>query len=105
MELLVLGPCALDSGPVGRCSSRGWIRHVEFDDIGRGVYELTASGHALVEQCRATVASASLPSILTYALHARVRGMDETTSERGRKRRKSRAPAGATGERLVIGEL
>jgi hypothetical protein len=62
MELLAPGPCALDSGPVGRCSSRGWIRHVGFDEIGRGVYELTASGHALVRERRVTVASANVQS-------------------------------------------
>jgi hypothetical protein len=44
MHLLASGRCALDSGPVGRCSSRGWIGYVKFDEIGRGVYELTASG-------------------------------------------------------------
>jgi hypothetical protein len=60
MKLLASGPCALDSGPVGRCSSRGWIRHVGFDEIGRGVYELTASGRALVKERRVTVASANV---------------------------------------------
>jgi hypothetical protein len=55
MHLLASGPCALDSGPVGRCSSRGWIRYVEFDEIGRGVYELTASGRAHIEENWVTV--------------------------------------------------
>jgi DNA-binding PadR family transcriptional regulator len=55
MHLLASGPCALDSGPVGRCSSRGWIRCVEFDEIGRGVYELTASGRAHIEENWVTV--------------------------------------------------
>ena len=50
MHLLALGPRALNSGPVGRCSSRGWIRYVEFDEIGRGVYELTALGRTHVEE-------------------------------------------------------
>jgi hypothetical protein len=62
MKLLASGPRALDSGPVGRCSSRGWIRYVGFDEIGRGVYELTASGHALVKERRVTVASANAQS-------------------------------------------
>ena len=57
MHLLALGPRALDFGPVGRCSSRGWIRYVEFDEIGRGVYELTALGRAHVEENSIPVAS------------------------------------------------
>jgi hypothetical protein len=57
MHLLASGSCALDSGPVGRCSSRGWIRYVEFDEIGRGVYELTALGRAHIEENWIPVAS------------------------------------------------
>ena len=52
MKRLASGPCALDSGPVGRCSSRGWIWHVEFDELGRGIYELTVSGRAQFEEHR-----------------------------------------------------
>lgn len=49
MKLLVSGSRALDSGPVGRCSSRGWIRYVELDDRNRGTYELTPLGRAQLE--------------------------------------------------------
>ncbi len=49
MKLLASGSCALDSGPVGRCSSRGWIRYVELDGRGRGIYELTPLGRAQLE--------------------------------------------------------
>jgi hypothetical protein len=49
MKLLVSGSRALDSGPVGRCSSRGWIRYVELDDRNRGTYELTLLGRAQLE--------------------------------------------------------
>ncbi len=52
MKLLANGPRALDCGPVGRCSNRGWIRFVEFDERGRGIYELTAAGQAWLEDHR-----------------------------------------------------
>ncbi len=50
MELLASGPCALDSGPVGRCSSRGWIRYIALDESKRGIYALTPSGHAQLDE-------------------------------------------------------
>jgi hypothetical protein len=50
MNLLAFGPCALDSGPVGRCSSHGWIRFVELDACSRGIYELTPLGRARLEE-------------------------------------------------------
>jgi hypothetical protein len=50
MKLLASGSCALSSGPVGRCSSRGWIRYVELDDHSRGIYELTPLGRAQLEE-------------------------------------------------------
>jgi hypothetical protein len=60
MNLLAFGPCALDSGPVGRCSSRGWIRFVELDACSLGIYELTPFGRArLEEQMGSARASAS----------------------------------------------
>jgi hypothetical protein len=49
MKLLVFGSRALDSRPVGRCSSRGWIRYVESDDRSRGTYELKPVGRAQPE--------------------------------------------------------
>jgi hypothetical protein len=52
MKRLASGPGALDSGPVGRCSSRGWLRHVGFDEFGRGIYELTPCGRAQLEEHR-----------------------------------------------------
>ena len=50
LRLLASGPLALASGPVGRCSSRGWIRYV-----GKGVdldaiYELTPLGRVKLEE-------------------------------------------------------
>ena len=50
MKLLASGPYALDAGPVGRCSSRGWIRYVELDERGHGIYELTPFGRAWLEE-------------------------------------------------------
>ena len=50
MNLLAFGPCALDSGPVGRCSSRGWIRFVKLDARSRGIFELTPLGRAQLEE-------------------------------------------------------
>ena len=50
MKLLASGPHALDSGPVGSCSSRGWIRYVELDEHSRGIYELTPLGRARLEE-------------------------------------------------------
>ena len=50
LELLALGPCALDFGPVGRCSSRGWIRYIALDESKRGIYALTPSGHAQLDE-------------------------------------------------------
>jgi len=50
MKLLASGRHALDAGPVGRCSSRGWIRYVELDERGRGIYELTPLGRAWLEE-------------------------------------------------------
>jgi hypothetical protein len=50
MKLLASGPCALDSGPVGRCSSRGWIRYVGLDESNRGLYELTPLGHTHLDK-------------------------------------------------------
>ena len=50
MKLLASGPCALDSGPVGRCSRQGWIRFVELDARNRGIYELTPLGRAQLEE-------------------------------------------------------
>ena len=50
MRLLASGPHALDSGPVGRCSSRGWIRYVESDAHNCGIYELTPLGRARLEE-------------------------------------------------------
>jgi hypothetical protein len=49
MRRLASGPCALDSGPVGRCSSRGWIRYIGMGESSDAVYELTASGRAKLE--------------------------------------------------------
>jgi len=59
MKLLASGPYALDSGPVGRCSSRGWIRYVESDEHNRGIYELTPLGRARLEEHLSGAASAS----------------------------------------------
>ena len=50
MELLDSGPCAVDSGPVGRCSNRGWNRYVRLDQSCRGVYELTPLGRTQLEK-------------------------------------------------------
>jgi hypothetical protein len=50
MKLLAYGSCALDSGPVGRCSSRGWIRFVGLDGSNRGLYELTPLGHVQLDE-------------------------------------------------------
>jgi hypothetical protein len=50
MKLLAYGPCALDSGPVGRCSSRGWIRYVGPGGSNRGLYELTPLGHVQLDE-------------------------------------------------------
>ena len=50
LELLNLGPCVLDSGPVGRCSNRGWIRYVALDKSMRGIYALTPAGYAQLEE-------------------------------------------------------
>jgi hypothetical protein len=50
MNLLASGPCPLGSGPVGRCSSRGWIRFVKLDARSRGIFELTPLGRAQLEE-------------------------------------------------------
>jgi hypothetical protein len=50
MKLLASGPHALDSGPVGRCSNRGWIRYVESNEQNRGIYELTPLGRTRLEE-------------------------------------------------------
>jgi DNA-binding PadR family transcriptional regulator len=50
MNLLASGPCPLDSGPVGRWSSRGWIRFVKLDARSRGIFELTPLGRAQLEK-------------------------------------------------------
>ena len=50
MQLLVQGPRALDSGPVGRCSNRGWIRYVGANEFSHAVYELTALGRACLDE-------------------------------------------------------
>jgi hypothetical protein len=50
IELLASGPCALDSGPVGRCSSRGWIRYIALNESKRGIYALKPSGHTQLDK-------------------------------------------------------
>ena len=50
MKLLNSGPCAFDTGPVGRCSNRGWIRYVELDERARGIWELTPLGRTWLEE-------------------------------------------------------
>jgi hypothetical protein len=50
MERLASGPHALASGPVGRCSSRGWIRYVGMRENSYAVYELTSLGRAKLEE-------------------------------------------------------
>ena len=50
MKQLAPGPYALDSGPVGRCSSRGWIRYIGLDERMRGIFELTPLGRARLEE-------------------------------------------------------
>ena len=50
MKQLTPGSRPLYSGPVGRCSSRGWIRYVGLDKHGHGIYELTASGWKQLEE-------------------------------------------------------
>jgi hypothetical protein len=55
LELLASGPCALDSGLVGRCSSRGWIRYIALDEFKRGIYALTLSGHAQLDEHRGSM--------------------------------------------------
>ena len=50
MKQLTHGPCALDFGPVGRCSSRGWIRYLGLDERMRGIFELTPLGPARLEE-------------------------------------------------------
>jgi hypothetical protein len=50
MKLLASGRHALDSGPVGRCSSRGWIRYAELDERGSGIYELAPLGRAWLDE-------------------------------------------------------
>ena len=50
MKQLTRGPCALDFGPVGRCSSRGWIRYLALDERMRGIFELTPLGRARLEE-------------------------------------------------------
>ena len=50
LNRLALGRLPLSSGPVGRCSSRGWIRYVEMNENGCALYELTASGRIRLEE-------------------------------------------------------
>ena len=50
LELLASGPCALDSGPVGRCSSRGWISYIALDESKHGIYALTPSGRIQLDK-------------------------------------------------------
>ena len=50
LNILTLGPRALASGPVGRCSRRGWIRYVGMGEDSRAVYEITALGQAELEE-------------------------------------------------------
>ena len=50
LRRLALGRLPLSSGPVGRCSSRGWIRYVEMNENGCALYELTASGRMRLEE-------------------------------------------------------
>jgi hypothetical protein len=50
MQLLAQGQLALDSGPVGRCSNRGWIRYVRANEFSHAVYELTALRRACLDE-------------------------------------------------------
>jgi hypothetical protein len=43
-ETARFGPYALDAGPVGMCSSRGWIRYIKLDEHGRGNLRVNAFG-------------------------------------------------------------
>jgi hypothetical protein len=50
LNLLTSGPLALASGPVGRCSSRGWIRYVGMGVDSYPMYELTTLGRVKLEE-------------------------------------------------------
>src|SRR5208337_3565263 len=93
MKLLASAPHALDFGPVGRCSSRGWIRHVGFDERSRGIYELTPLGQAWLEG-HASGARASddddrrAPELAPQIAHMKVAGHDSALAAEN-----ERAPA------------
>jgi hypothetical protein len=50
LKLLTSGPLALATGPVGRCSSRGWIRYVGMGVGSYAMYELTTLGRVKLEE-------------------------------------------------------
>ena len=64
LNRLALGRLPLSSGPVGRCSSRGWIRYVEMNEKGYALYELTASGRMRLEEHLANRQMAGILSIV-----------------------------------------